>query len=886
MDTNKITWVEFYKEFATKLLAYKNDRKALIAKLQDVYQKIDMKFPKMESDGTVVDIDPFTIFGLFNKGITDDNRKLILGGIAKAFDIKSSVPLAFDGIPVLNNQKATFFYFIGDREESDIDNLWDMFEIAVKYADDKTADNKEMFEKMFDTVVQQKGVRWNITMGLYWVRPDIYINLDSRNREFIISEQLLAENYLGELNDLKVMPTGKQYCDLCETVTEIFAKEESEYSSFPEFSLAAWTTTKNKTVNDVADVSSDSTYWPSLEEYNPNISSDEWVLFLQEDKKSYPATLEMLKAILELGGEATCKKVGELLGEHSSSCVSRGNTLGRRAKKKFKLPPCMDGENERYFPIPFVGRYVNEDGERLYAWKLRPELKEALESMNLGEVKTVEQTITDVSKNTILYGPPGTGKTYNTVVYAVAIIENKKLQAVKDEDYSEVLARYNQYKSEELIEFTTFHQSYGYEEFIEGIKPIMDNTDDEQNDIQYQIASGLFKSFCDKAGRPILKQKKKDIGLNSSPTVWKVSLEGTGDNPTREECMQNGHIRVGYDSYGESISSDTNFTEGGKNVINAFVYKMKVGDIVLSCYSATTIDAIGVVTGDYEWHEEYEHYKRLRKVDWIVKGVREDITEINNGSTLTLSSVYKLNISMADIMEIIARKAPTTTEVEEKKKNYVFVIDEINRGNISKIFGELITLIEPTKRIGQPEGMKVKLQYSQKPFGVPDNVYIIGTMNTADRSIAAIDTALRRRFRFKEMLPDAEVLDGIYVDDISIKDMFVKMNNRIAVLYDTEHTLGHAYFLPLKAKPTVETLASIFADSIIPLLQEYFYEDYEKIRLVLGDNNKQNTEEQFIIAVANDYNELFGNTEYGFDEANTYEINAEAFENIEAYRLI
>lgn len=886
MDTNKITWVEFYKEFATKLLAYKNDRKALIAKLQDVYQKIDMKFPKMESDGTVVDIDPFTIFGLFNKGITDDNRKLILGGIAKAFDIKSSVPLAFDGIPVLNNQKATFFYFIGDREESDIDNLWDMFEIAVKYADDKTADNKEMFEKMFDTVVQQKGVRWNITMGLYWVRPDIYINLDSRNREFIISEQLLAENYLGELNDLKVMPTGKQYCDLCETVTEIFAKEESEYSSFPEFSLAAWATTKNKTVNDVADVSSDSTYWPSLEEYNPNISSDEWVLFLQEDKKSYPATLEMLKAILELGGEATCKKVGELLGEHSSSCVSRGNTLGRRAKKKFKLPPCMDGENERYFPIPFVGRYVNEDGERLYAWKLRPELKEALENMNLGEVKTVEQTITDVSKNTILYGPPGTGKTYNTVVYAVAIIENKKLQAVKDEDYSEVLARYNQYKSEELIEFTTFHQSYGYEEFIEGIKPIMDNTDDEQNDIQYQIASGLFKSFCDKAGRPILKQKKKDIGLNSSPTVWKVSLEGTGDNPTREECMQNGHIRVGYDSYGESISSDTNFTEGGKNVINAFVYKMKVGDIVLSCYSATTIDAIGVVTGDYEWHEEYEHYKRLRKVDWIVKGVREDITEINNGSTLTLSSVYKLNISMADIMEIIARKAPTTTEVEEKKKNYVFVIDEINRGNISKIFGELITLIEPTKRIGQPEGMKVKLPYSQKPFGVPDNVYIIGTMNTADRSIAAIDTALRRRFRFKEMLPDAEVLDGIYVDDISIKDMFVKMNNRIAVLYDTEHTLGHAYFLPLKAKPTVETLASIFADSIIPLLQEYFYEDYEKIRLVLGDNNKQNTEEQFIIAVANDYNELFGNTEYGFDEANTYEINAEAFENIEAYRLI
>lgn len=744
MDRNQLTWVAFYMEFATKLLPYKNDRKSLIAKLQGVYQEIDMKFPKMESDGTVIDIDPFTVFGLFNKGITNDNRKLILSGMAKAFDIKAEVPSEFDGIPVLNLQKATFFQFISDRKENDISNLWTMFEMAIQYAADNTEDNREKFEKTFDMVLQQKGVLWNLTMGLYWIRPDTYINLDSRNREFIVREQLLTEDYLYELNELRNMPNGKQYCELCETVAEIFAKEESEYASFPAFSCAAW--------------------------------------------------------------RATTKPAG--------------------------------------------------------------------------------QAVTDISKNTILYGPPGTGKTYNTVVYAVAIIENKKLQAVKDEDYSEVLARYHEYKAEELIEFTTFHQSYGYEEFIEGIKPVMDNIDEEQTDIQYQVSPGLFKRFCDRAGSPILKQKKKDIGLNSAPTVWKISLEGTYDNPTRTECMQNGHIRVGYDRYGENISDDTNFVDGGRNVINAFIYKMKVGDIVLSCYSATTIDAIGVVTGGYEWHEEYEHYKRLRKVDWIVKDIREDIVGINNGRTLTLSSVYKLTISLADVMEIIARKAPAITAAEEKKKNYVFVIDEINRGNISKIFGELITLIEPTKRIGQPEGMKAKLPYSQQAFGVPDNVYIIGTMNTADRSIATIDTALRRRFRFQEILPDAEVLEGIYVDDMSIKDMFIKMNRRIAVLYDREHTLGHAYFLPLKTKPAIETLASIFADSIIPLLQEYFYEDYEKIRLVLGDNKKQNREEQFIIAVKNNCNELFGSAEYDFDESDTYEINAEAFENIDAYRFI
>ena len=220
------------------------------------------------------------------------------------------------------------------------------------------------------------------------------------------------------------------------------------------------------------------------------------------------------------------------------------------------------------------------------------------------------------------------------------------------------------------------------------------------------------------------------------------------------------------------------------------------------------------------------------------------------------------------------------------KKNYVFVIDEINRGNISKIFGELITLIEASKRIGQPEGMRTRLPYSQQLFGVPDNVFIIGTMNTADRSIAVIDTALRRRFRFREMMPDTDVLNGIHVEDISVSEMLARMNKRISVLYDREHTIGHAYFIPLRDDPTIEQLAEIFKNAIVPLLQEYFYEDYEKIRLVLGDNNKDNKEEQFIVAVENDYNELFGRADIGLDDSVTYEINRVAFDNIEAYRSI
>ena len=301
----------------------------------------------------------------------------------------------------------------------------------------------------------------------------------------------------------------------------------------------------------------------------------------------------------------------------------------------------------------------------------------------------------------------------------------------------------------------------------------------------------------------------------------------------------------------------------------------------------STIDAIGVVTGEYEWHDEYHELKRLRKVEWIVKNIRENILEMNGGTAMTLASVYRLsNIVITDVYKLIEKHQPAPLVPFNQKENYVFIIDEINRGNISKIFGELITLIEATKRVGLPEGMKAVLPYSQKPFGVPENVYIIGTMNTADRSIATIDTALRRRFFFKEMMPRPDVLADVSVEDLSVSNMLLRMNKRIAVLYDREHTIGHAYFMPLKENPTIEALAEIFINNIIPLLQEYFYEDYEKIRLVLGDNRKRNEEYQFIIARDNDYNDLFGDVDVGLDDGQNYEINYNAFDHIEAYRSI
>ena len=638
-----------------------------------------------------------------------------------------------------------------------------------------------------------------------------------------------------------------------------------------------------------------SEYWPALDEYDPCITVDMWEAVLKDRSVTSSENLDMLKKMMELGGESTCAHIAQVYGNTHNYYNKLGSSFGEKVKKKYGCPDCIEldkdkAELNRVYVIPFVGRYVTEDGNRRYSWKLRNELKEALRSMEALEMDSGDENVTDVGLNTILYGPPGTGKTYYTVIYAVAIIENKELATVAQEDYTNVLERYNKYKTQGRIEFTTFHQSYGYEEFIEGIKPVItseDGAEGEAGDIQYSVQPGIFKKFCERAQRPSVS-KTEDFGFNEYPNIWKVSLWGTGDNPVRSECLKSGHIRIGWDCYGKNITDETDFGEGGRVVLNAFMNRMQIGDIVFSCYSSTTIDAIGVVTGEYEWHDEYDSLKRLRKVKWIVKGIRENILLINGGVSMILASVYRLsNVTLSDVFQIIKKyHSDPVVSAADYRDNYVFIIDEINRGNISKIFGELITLVEPAKRLGQTEGMKVVLPYSQKSFGVPKNVYMIGTMNTADRSIAVIDTALRRRFFFKEMLPNRDVLSDVSVEDLSIAELLDRMNKRIVVLYDREHTIGHACFMPLKINPTIEVLAKIFTNNIIPLLQEYFYEDYEKIRLVLGDNKKTDIDEQFIIAKPNDYVELFGDTDVDLDDGYSYEINYAAFDNIESYRSI
>ncbi len=642
---------------------------------------------------------------------------------------------------------------------------------------------------------------------------------------------------------------------------------------------------QNPEVKDTQLDDSDPVIIPYSGQYDPHITKEQWKKFLEEvELPNHMGCGKMLKGLFMLGGEASPKRLADVYGGSPYSYNASATNIGRRAKNYFDIQPAMDNGSESLGSIPFIAHDISENGRTYCSFTIRKELLAALEETDLSEINpyvaaawllawnkekwnwdhyaeicgqtkngnsftrswtcghsgpqigdevflfktgdnprgivahgkvirtmyenehydpvkasagerekyidvafdrilnyetepilsrevlnaecpgqqwsprssgieikndilpqlhalweetlaaegtlTVKEaeTMHRFAHNMILYGPPGTGKTYNSVIYAAAVCDGRSIEELKKEKYSDILARYRELKQEGRIAFSTFHQSYGYEEFIEGIKPRLDKG---SGSIGYTISDGIFKAFCRKAEK-----------------------DGTSDKP----C--------------------------------------------------------------------------------------------------------------------------------------VFIIDEINRGNISKIFGELITLIEDTKRAGAREAMEAVLPYSGETFSVPGNVYILGTMNTADRSIALLDTALRRRFSFIEMMPDGKVLESLGIGKIIIGDqtlnvagMLEVMNRRIEFLFDREHTIGHAFFTRLMSGPSIEVLADIFEKSIIPLLQEYFYEDYEKIQLVLGDNAKED-QYKFILDRSAKIRDLFnGNPDLDQPETG-YVIQKEAFLKPESYKLI
>lgn len=393
------------------------------------------------------------------------------------------------------------------------------------------------------------------------------------------------------------------------------------------------------------------------------------------------------------------------------------------------------------------------------------------------QIDNKKRTILNMPLNQILYGPPGTGKTYNSINKAIEII-NPTFDLTQDRET--VKKEFDRLVAEGQIVFTTFHQSMAYEDFIEGIKPIIDDSDDENKQVLYEVVDGLFKQIIGRAK----EQKKETIETsisNNFDETWERLIE-----LVKLKISNNELLKIGSWEYG--LSNKDSLKYSSLNSPSKYTFTITKQNIL----------------------DVYQN-KKARPSGAFQKDMQDIVDFMKNKFQLV---DYKENNSE----EIVVNN----------NDKYVLIIDEINRGNVSQIFGELITLIEESKRLGKEEELEIILPYSKKKFGVPSNIYIIGTMNTADRSVEALDTALRRRFSFVEMMPNEKIVDSLkFTDTFDRKGIMQKINQRIEVLLDRNYTLGHSYFIK-------EDFKNSFENEIIPLLQEYFYNDYGKIGLVLG----------------------------------------------------
>lgn len=529
-----------------------------------------------------------------------------------------------------------------------------------------------------------------------------------------------------------------------------------------------------------------------------------------------------------------------------------------------------------------------------------------------------KETMASKPLNQILYGPPGTGKTYNTINHALKIVDpefynlNKTNREELTKRFKELLIKDNE-ETKGQIAFCTFHQSFSYEDFVEGIKPKVDEKGDVKS-VYYDIDAGIFKRICklaDSNNSTVKVIKEGKISWTETTfkeaAFFKLSLgeyNNPADRPIYEFCRENNYIAIGFgqenDFTGLSESEIVKKCEElqlevtAAQQMNYFIHYLKKNNYVIISNGNKFVRAIGKVVGDYEYIADSPiRYNHFRKVEWLFVDENIPISELYERG-LSQKTMYKIDESALK-QDFFNNQGQKHVIEDKEEKKYVLIIDEINRGNVSQIFGELITLIENDKRAGKDEELEVILPYSKEPFKVPENVYIIGTMNTADRSVEALDTALRRRFSFTEMPPISELLSPSamyckllwkyesldwedpeylkkenllfdflgaseelkskrkeiweqmkkennkskfnYFDDsefsgYNLETILETINQRVEVLLDRDHVIGHSYFMNIVNE---EDLKLVFLNKIIPLLQEYFYHDYEKIALILGE---------------------------------------------------
>ena len=539
---------------------------------------------------------------------------------------------------------------------------------------------------------------------------------------------------------------------------------------------------------------------------------------------------------------------------------------------------------------------IERKADGSYYISLRPIVPKADADDNKNHGSEVATAMTQ-PVNKILFGPPGTGKTYCTVNEALRILDAPFL-AANNSDRSVLKQRFDALLNTGQIRFVTFHQSFSYEDFVEGIRA---STDETTGALRYEVEDGVFKQICEAARSRTTAEAGSGIDV-AGRKIWKISLgDANTEGHVFDECMEKGIALMGFgfgaDLTGVSTREDilervhavneqSNSTDYAITALDQFILRMKEGDLIVVTHGNVKFRAIGEVTGGYQHiqGDSGPHYVQARPVRWLRQydppRPYADLME-NRFSQMTIYQLRSGKINLDRLAGLLAPEQAAEHEPEAR----VLIIDEINRGNVSRIFGELITLIEPSKREGCDEALEVTLPYSKERFSVPRNVHLIGTMNTADRSLAGLDVALRRRFEFVEMLPDIETLSGIVVEGVPVGAMLSAMNRRIEVLLGRDYMLGHAYFLGLREFPSLSTLADVFRRQVLPLLQEYFFENWQKIAWVLNDHRKP-ASLQFLQQVKNGMAELLGDDVELPGEGRIWTINVQAFDRPEAYLSI
>lgn len=692
-------WVDFYMELATALLEYKNNRSELIGKLKTIFSDAGMNFPfKEKGKETYEDICPFTIFGSFNKGITNANRIALLEQFAKQFSIKSAVPAEFDGIPVVMNLSAWFFAYKGNRGEHDIDNLWNLLEKAIAYSDEASAENKNAFIAAYDTVTKQKMIKWNITMGLYWVRPYTFINLDSTNRAFITDIDNMPHYFTTIFSDInKGLPDGTSYLFMCEQAKNALNQKEYEYHSFPELSYCAWKSSQagkpeeppTKTVDSNV---KETDYWI----YSPGDNACMWDEFFKN-------------GIMGIGWDEVT------------------NLKDFASKEEIK----------EFMKKVYDASYSYKNNAHCL-WQFANEIK-------VGDVVFVKKGMHKII---------GRGVVTSDYIYDSSRDTYKHIRKV-----------------------------------------------DWQNNGEWEHpGQAVMKTLTNISAYPDYVQKLLDLFAEDSPEEVSEQKEIKYPPYSKDDFLNEVYMDEDtYNTLTELLEAKNNvILQGAPGVGKTFAAKR----LAYSIMGQKDTSRVAMV----QFHQSYSY-------EDFIQGYRPS----KEGFELENGAFYKF-----------CKEAE-----EDNERPYFFIIDEINRGNLSKILGELMMLIEKDKR-----GEKIKLLYSNEWFTVPQNVRIIGMMNTADRSLALMDYALRRRFAFFDFAP-AFSSEG-FKNYLAEKNS-PKLESLITVVESLNNTIssdeslgdgfriGHSYFCT-DDEITDEWLKSVVEYEVIPLIKEYWFDEPTKVR--------------------------------------------------------